>query len=385
MELNFDKEMDALLRQTAKTGSFAGANGSNSGAHIDADAISAFAENALPDKTRSLYMSHLADCDRCRKILSNLIALNAAEPWPPAASSIEMPEIAIAPTPWYQKLLAFPNLAYTMGALVILFGGMIGFLVFQNMRNSEVSVSQADTSYNASRPVPPAASEPARNVSVTDLTSNTNSIAGPEIGNFKGQDVDTNSVSGPFGEVDKGSLKNKPEGYNKEDLQSSADATPSATPEFEDDINNTRDGVSVPKNQPVTTESALEPEKKSEDAKLSMTKSAPAPPPPPPAAAQVPAKRTSPYGGVPKDAEPGRHRSDASGSSSGASKRKVSGKTFNRTGGVWYDSSYRGQTTTDVRRGTDGYRKLDSGLRSIADNLGGTVVVVWQEKAYRIQ
>jgi hypothetical protein len=66
MELDFDKEIDALLRQTARSEQFAAANGSNAPAHIDADAISAFAENALPEKTRALYMTHLADCGRCR-------------------------------------------------------------------------------------------------------------------------------------------------------------------------------------------------------------------------------------------------------------------------------------------------------------------------------
>ena len=66
-------------------------------------------------------------------------------------------------------------------------------------------------------------------------------------------------------------------------------------------------------------------------------------------------------------------------------KRKVGGKTFDNRNGAWYDSAYRGQTTTNYRRGTDEYKKLDRGLRNIADTIGGTVVVVWKEKAYRIQ
>jgi len=63
----------------------------------------------------------------------------------------------------------------------------------------------------------------------------------------------------------------------------------------------------------------------------------------------------------------------------------VGGKTFKRSNNVWYDSAYRGQNTTNVTRGTNEYKKLDAGLRGIAENLGGTVVVVWKEKAYRIQ
>ncbi|MGH9818890.1 MAG: hypothetical protein ACRD43_01875, partial [Pyrinomonadaceae bacterium] len=65
--------------------------------------------------------------------------------------------------------------------------------------------------------------------------------------------------------------------------------------------------------------------------------------------------------------------------------RKVAGRTFEKKDGVWYDSSYRGQTTINIRRGTGEYKILDSGLQNIANSMSGTVVVVWKEKAYRIQ
>ncbi|MDI1242713.1 MAG: hypothetical protein PSX80_12425, partial [bacterium] len=65
--------------------------------------------------------------------------------------------------------------------------------------------------------------------------------------------------------------------------------------------------------------------------------------------------------------------------------RRVSGKGFQRRNNVWYDNSYRSGATTNIRRGTEEYRKLDSGLRSIAESLNGVVVVVWSGKAYRIQ
>ena len=65
--------------------------------------------------------------------------------------------------------------------------------------------------------------------------------------------------------------------------------------------------------------------------------------------------------------------------------RTAGGKKFEMKQGAWYDTSYRGQGTKNVRRGTSEYRALDSGLRSIAESIGGTVVVVWNGKAYRIQ
>jgi hypothetical protein len=66
-------------------------------------------------------------------------------------------------------------------------------------------------------------------------------------------------------------------------------------------------------------------------------------------------------------------------------RRAVGGRTFERKQGVWYDVAYQGRPTINVRRGTAEFERLDGGLRSIANSLTGTVVVVWGAKAYRIQ
>ena len=63
----------------------------------------------------------------------------------------------------------------------------------------------------------------------------------------------------------------------------------------------------------------------------------------------------------------------------------IGGKTFNRKNNVWYDASYNQQSTINITRGTEKYKKLDKGLRTIVENLGGTVIIVWKDKAYRIQ
>jgi hypothetical protein len=65
--------------------------------------------------------------------------------------------------------------------------------------------------------------------------------------------------------------------------------------------------------------------------------------------------------------------------------RTAGGKVFRRADKVWYDSAFSGQRTISVRRNSGEYKKLDAGLRSIADNVGGVVVVVWKGRAYRIQ
>jgi anti-sigma factor RsiW len=129
MELNFDKEIDALLRQSAQSGGFVS---NQTATHLDADEISAFAENALPEKTKQRYMTHLADCDKCRKTLSNIIVMNAET----ESETVHHPEEKTpveASIPWYRKLFAVPNLAYTLGALVLVFSGIAAYTVLQSV------------------------------------------------------------------------------------------------------------------------------------------------------------------------------------------------------------------------------------------------------------
>jgi hypothetical protein len=68
--------------------------------------------------------------------------------------------------------------------------------------------------------------------------------------------------------------------------------------------------------------------------------------------------------------------------------RTVMGRHFTRDGGAWIDTSYESQPTIKVTRGSDQYRALiadEPGIRTIAENLDGVVIVVWKGRVYRIQ
>src|SRR5688500_4806997 len=126
MEVDFDKEIDTILRKAGRGGASMTAT-----RHLDADEIAAFAENTVPELSRATYTAHMADCDRCRKILSNVLVMNSEAV--PAAAALPVITIAERDLPWYRRLLLFPNLAYVMGTLVLIFGG---FLVFSVMRDA---------------------------------------------------------------------------------------------------------------------------------------------------------------------------------------------------------------------------------------------------------
>jgi len=72
-----------------------------------------------------------------------------------------------------------------------------------------------------------------------------------------------------------------------------------------------------------------------------------------------------------------------------AETRSVGGHRFRRQGGAWIDMTYNSSMrTTNVARGSEQYRALiadEPELRRIADQLGGEVVVVWKNRAYRIR
>jgi hypothetical protein len=67
----------------------------------------------------------------------------------------------------------------------------------------------------------------------------------------------------------------------------------------------------------------------------------------------------------------------------------VGGRQFRQQGNAWVDTAYtQGRATVNITRGSEQYRALtadEPGLRSIAEQLGGEVIVVWKGRAYRIR
>ena len=95
-----------------------------------------------------------------------------------------------------------------------------------------------------------------------------------------------------------------------------------------------------------------------------------------------PSSVASPEGNASDD-----RKGQVDGADKSAATRTVGGRQFVRRGGSWVDVAYGSQMTTNVRRGSDQYRALvadEPGLRAVANQLGGDVIVVWKGRAYRI-
>lgn len=382
MELKFDKEIDVLLRKSRDDrGVLVGDLPPEPKKHLDADAIAAFVENAVPNRTRALYMEHFADCDPCRKLLSQNILMSRAA----VATTAEVvaPPVVAGVVPWYQRLFRTPNIAIAMGALVLAFSGVLGFMLVQNRESSNATISQVGET-EMQKPVP---------YSDADTAANAAASAPANIAaNAVGQQYETDGV------VESQKLASKPAASPGGSLgESKADTFGRLQPEADKEVAMTERQVTEPK--PVTSAPPPAPgddrmapgsvvsdsvasrsraeESKDEDIALAKRKSAEN-------RRDLPASPAK--AGPTRGAGPVQNNSNQVNNQAFelAVTRVVGGKTFENRDGAWYDRAYKNQKTNNYRRGTDDYKKLDSGLRLIADNLGGTVVMMWKAKAYRI-
>jgi hypothetical protein len=385
MELEFDKEIDAILRK-ARSGTSASA--ATASAHIDADVIAAFAENALPDKARMVYTEHFADCGRCRKQLSQAILMsNTAD----ATAADAVSAATVAAVPWYSGLFRTPNLAMAMGALVLVFSGVMGYLVLQNREGaSNQTVSQmaepqptlggpyfsgeADTANAAnSNAVPNVA--PAANTSSNSATAANTAASVPGTMANSAFRTETDSVTAgedkPADEKQAAAAKSVAGGYAQPAAAPPASVTIDGTMTRDQAKTDAGAGRRADADKLKEENKDLELAKKSaSDDRRMAREAAPAP------------SKVGPARSGPVQSQNSQLNSNVFDM---AVTRIAGGKTFNNRDGAWYDTAYRGQATTNVRRGTDEYKKLDGGLRSIAATLGGVVVAVWKGKAYRIQ
>lgn len=407
----FDKEIDAMLRDLAKQDSFVQTLPET---HLDPDEISAFAENALPKKARVRITEHLADCSRCRKILANTVFLGSAE-----ESEIIHEEVktivSIPAIPWYKQLFAFPNLAYTMGALALLLVGMVGLLVLQNSKNDEPMVAQADKSAKESGPNAgslegdnygnqpyPANSAANTSSSATNTGgfANTASASNAPVSKdgmptSSGTSANSNVSTLKTGEdnlVDK--VTDDAPRAKKTDEPTDSDAKreeakPSATPTTEDvTLSNEKGGErrDINKQTEVSQNQTQNIQNVSPDSgNVPRSRNAPSSPPSTSASGATVQEQNAERP-EPKKASKKKEVAKDEGLVGGVSDtRSISGKTFRYANGVWTDSSYSGGSPKKVKRGSDDYKKLDSGLQNICNSLGGSVIIVWGGKNYWIQ
>ncbi len=385
MEVDFDKEIDAMLRKAQRdapvlVGDF------KSSRHLDADEISAFAENAMPEKSRALQMAHLADCDRCRRILSNLLVMNSESA--PATTSPGVITIAERSS-WFKRLFMFPSLAYVMGGLVLVFSAFLGYTILQKS-GSDLNISQA-TEPAATKGGPNFQDEPAYPAE-SQVAANTMANSATNVSPFSDSSSSNTNASAVGGRGPSADSKSPENSFVLDGLDTSAKPVAAPPPAAA-----TQPALAEPRDKDEATAKEKTEGKVSVDTasgdvvKNDSTVNARQMSQLPAQAAQSGPMRNNENQYNRQLENMDRKRAAAAKKSttreeeSAAGTRSVGGKTFERKQGVWYDVAYQGRPTINVRRGSTEFNKLDAGLKSISNSLSGTAVIVWGAKAYRIQ
>lgn len=439
MNREFDREIDALLRRHTRAAARGrvlgdeGASHSPQSGHLDADELSAFAENALPAAARSLYVAHLADCTECRRAVAGLAGTSnvSAESERKAAVHLEASESS-ARGGWLSALFAPRVLRYAFPALALCLVGVIAFVALRSTSPQEggqlARRSEPEADGERVGVTREAATEPLPAVGVPDeATPNANAsvVAGGAATGQPSQPAQP-AEQRPGGE---GQLKDTTATGPAPDTPAPLTAAP--PPPAAADAREAVGLVAEVAPKPVSKEKGEEAKLADAAARERQSNNAFTYDPSQAAARggqprrvdieQMPdgsrntqrsepqqntvgrANNTLPMLSRPqtendraataparrgRTAAPRDRREDEE-ASAGAETHSVSGHRFRRQGGVWVDVKYSASLpTTGVRRGTEGYRALVADipeLGRIAEQLAGEIVVVVKGRAYRIR
>ena len=421
MKSELDREMDSLLRGAKSA--LGGRGGVRpTGAHLDADELSAYAENALPPATRARYTAHLADCPNCRRLVTGVAVAAGVEVGRGA-------RVAASPVkssaPWWRagfaSLLAPRFLRYAAPVLAVAIFAALALVVLRRDRqadqvayapqetNQRVSITQpssgeATTGTTGGAPSAATGGTAAPAGQTTGTAANTSTAAA--------QPKETQSVEKDANNsfVVDGADKDKAEDYVGGIATKSAPAPPPASNQP-----GTSSGVAAAAPAPVVAE-ASEPESRREGREV-LKESKPAPKAadeeyrigtrqqpevarggsaddnraagggPAASAARQRAAKPGILGGLSAKRE--KKDEDAQRDAAANETNRVAGHEFRRDGGAWVDVNYRpSMSASEVRRGSERFRTLAADYPEVeraASQLRGTFIIVVVGRAYKIR
>jgi len=393
MNQEANNEIDLMLRKLGRQSNNLPTEVEHGAAeeHLDADELNMYAENALPANARARYTEHLADCSRCRQIVSRLtmaagVVIEERKAGVPAPSGIKA-LLAGFFSPMFLRY-AVP----TLGLVLIT---AVAFMVFKDSGSKQAAIDaqNAQTSVAKNDSTSALADKAAEGLSNTSQPTyavkvNPSPPQGEETTRAKAGETDAAKET---------AANKRDESPTTVDQVAAAPpasvggnvSQPAPKPAVADDKATAGRDVAEKKRQPEepsaadaqVAEAAAKSEAKAEgQKKIALAE----------AARSMPAKAKS------APATRGQEESEAvdrTASGRRADKdesetRSVAGRKFRRAGSAWIDTAYSSQATTNVTRGSEQYRALiadEPSIRTIADQLDGEVIVVWKSRAYKIR
>jgi len=399
---------------------------------MDADELSAYAENSLPAAARARYAAHLADCDNCRRIVTG-IALASNGALEPAREIDTDARLASAAAPvsagWRARLAALfapRTLGYALPALALCVFAVVAFVALRSTPDERTQMarhqpaSPPDTAVNTNAAEAAATTETTATTNMTGETplANTNTSTattsaqassdadasgGPQsapapktgaAGESGGGNVQPNTQNAPAtlgAATTSGQRQDTSNNFNVSTARPVQSAPPPASMEP------SRNPTEASAEARSTTEFATERKRAADEAD-----SVAAP------RREMSKQRNDAAGTQMEDGEQMSRRSRSAGAARSSQSRRsgeaesapedapgygavrsVAGHRFRREGGAWVDLRYdEGIRTISVRRGTEQFRALAADipeLERIANQIAGEVIVVIRDRAYRIR
>jgi hypothetical protein len=411
------------LRATGDAGDNA-PGGGNAGAHLDADEMNAYAENALPEAARSRYFAHLADCETCRKLVTELtLAASVSNEGKARVAALDIKP----PTSWRKWLAAIfspPVLRYGVPALALFAVVIVAIVATRSQRDSgSVALNKDESRYSAPANVPSLKSETENTTATGTAQNHSNSNVGvlsdqpvaqpgvsatpvpatsspmeedaaPSVSQEEvarsetSQAADAKTKAGEFGAGRKREQADVAAAPPTPASDSQVLAAPAPIDERRDQDKPSepkktagKDNIDeLPTNGRAASGAVVNKPEARDDRNVvggnATTTTA--------RAAQNQARRRPPAAAksVPADMTTERERKESQPATV-----SVGGRHFQKQGNAWVDTNYNSsRPTTNIHRGSEQYRALvadEPGLRSITQQLGGEVIVVWKSRAYR--
>ncbi len=414
-----DAQIDVLLRRHAGQSQSTAAT-----EHLDADEITAFAEGSLPAAARSRYVSHLVDCDNCRQIVSQLAISDVS------VSTAAETTANVQGYSWWKSFSRFLSpltLRYAAFAMVLIAAAGVVFLVMrrpsgpnlvvQSEQNERVPGSAVTATNDGLRQT----ASPSQSGAFENRQSSTTNAAptpnSDRIAKLESPKTEDSSISSLKAAKEPDTLSSPSLAASKEADERVTKPVPSYAPPPPSEAQRTQTesreeqkiggvaNASGPRksaapadkfktmDQERATVAGKDDRAVDDNSRLSASQ---------PMASRRGADEKAK--GPRRDAENNTRNRNSNEARIDATKtqgiastdraaseekppetRSAGGRKFRRQGNAWIDTKFKSSMTLkNVSRGSSEFSELDSGLRSIAQQLGGEVIIVWKGKAYLI-
>ena len=362
--------------------------------HLDADELNSYAEGVLPAPTRARYTAHLADCARCRGIVTQLTLETGA------IDRQEQIEQQTRVTFW-QKLGVFfslPILRYAIPAFAVFAVIAVGVVALRQQRRSEfVAQNQPAASQMASTETSQAGlKEKGSNAPITTadqaLAKSSKAVPTADKETKRSNKGGVAQASGSADSVSVGSGRESPESA----VASNAAAQPSYAPEpaaAPPPATRQTTLADSAKTETAAKEKSVERDALSRQREDAKTRAKEEAADDRDAVAKRQARSAAGRSVEGNRAQEARPSIGISGrvekqTENETQTRTVAGRRFRRQGNVWIDTAYESsRPIINIARGSEQYRALvadEPPIRTIAEQLSGEVIVIWKGRAYRI-